>query len=294
MPFDEGLAALLHRRRLAQRARQPCEHLARRSDRVGLGCRGPSGCRSTTCAPIRRRRRGGRPPGAARWRTARWRPSTALYGAMPGRRGVGRQRRHDQHVAAPVEHRRQRRPHRVEHPDDVDVDEASGTPPDRPASTEPYVAIPALATTTSMPPNRATACSAAVCMARRSRTSATAVSTRSVTEPRCDLVEPRPRRGRSAPVSRPWRAVGAATSAPTPCAPPVMNTTFPLTEPMAGNVLHRDGGSSSALLDAEQCVDRRWPPGAGASTSWPPYSSASVLQPSRAASAFGVSRSSAR
>ena len=39
---------------------------------------------------------------------------------------------------------------------------------------------------------------------------------------------------------------------------------------------------------------RRSPPSRPASVSWPPYSSASVAQPSSAASAFGVSRSSAR
>lgn len=46
-----------------------------------------------------------------------------LGGVVPGKTrsgGVGRQRGHHQHVAATVEHRRQRRAHGVEHAEDVD------------------------------------------------------------------------------------------------------------------------------------------------------------------------------
>ena len=64
---------------------------------------GPAECRSTTCAPSRRRRRGGRPRAASALAKCSTAALEALYDARPGAAAIGRQRRHDQHVAAPLD-----------------------------------------------------------------------------------------------------------------------------------------------------------------------------------------------
>src|ERR1700760_3037881 len=97
--------------------------------------------------------------------------------------------------------------------------------------------MPALATTTSIPPNFLTAASAAACMAARSRTSATTVSTCSSPPNSADLsasaASSRSVSTSLAPLARNRRA----TSAPIPWPPPVMNTTCESTDVMAATYL---------------------------------------------------------
>src|SRR3984957_357215 len=97
--------------------------------------------------------------------------------------------------------------------------------------------MPALATTTSMPPNFWTACSAAEFIAARLHTSATTVRT-------CSSPPSSPEIVASAAASRsvstslaPLACNRRATSAPIPWPPPVMNTTCESTDVMAATYL---------------------------------------------------------
>ncbi len=79
---DKGRGALVYRGGLVQRPREFRQLLAEcRAGRTG--CRGPTRCRSRTCAPNRRRHRGARPRVAARERDARCRPWTCRRAPCP-------------------------------------------------------------------------------------------------------------------------------------------------------------------------------------------------------------------
>src|SRR6201997_2272698 len=95
--------------------------------------------------------------------------------------------------------------------------------------------MPALATTTSMPPKRSTAWVATACMAGRSRTSATPVSTRSSPISAASAVSSALSRSVSTSLA-PLVCSRRATSAPIPRAPPVMKTTLSCSDVMTDNV----------------------------------------------------------
>ena len=167
--------------------------------------------------------------------------------------GVGRQRRHDQHVAATVDHRRQRRPHGVEDADHVDVDQ-------RPECRRIHVehrtvggdagvghydvdsAEPLDALCRRRPASRPD-------RARRRSPSAPDLRRARRPPPSAAL-----RRGRSSTSLAPLACSRRATSAPTPRAPPVMKTTFPFTEPI---VAKRTPGVRSAGLALQRHTQQR-------------------------------------
>src|SRR3984893_559815 len=112
--------------------------------------------------------------------------------------------------------------------------------------------MPALATTTSMPPKRSTALAAVASIAGKSRTSATTVSTAS-SPPSWSANEASSALSRSVSTSlAPLLRSRWATSAPIPLAPPVMNTTLPCSDVMAETYL-----SQRLQFHPEQRIDRR-------------------------------------
>ena len=131
-----------------------------------------------------------------------------VVGRQPGRGGERRQRGHDQHVAAPLDHRRQRGAHGVEHAEHVDVDarvlNASGST----SSTDPKLRDPGVGhhdvdTAESLDGLCRRRPASPRDHARRRRPSAP--DPRRARRPHPSVA---PRRGRSAPAWRPWRAGG--------------------------------------------------------------------------------------
>ena len=131
----------------------------------------------------------------------------------------------------------------------------SGTPPDRLAAPNRRFRSRRWPSTMSIPPNLSMPLSTAFCIADRSRTSATTVSTRSSPMRAATSLSSPSSRSVSTTLA-PLSCSCRATSAPIPLAPPVIRATFPFTEPMAVNVLRptrRRADWASAAHEWRKC-----------------------------------------